>query len=1507
MKHFFLLLLSIGCFGFALNGQVTIAEQNFNSLTTAGNTQTFDENPSGSFLTNGAAANGAGTGLDIFQTQWIDTRGVTNGPVTNASDGDGSDFIGVNAFSSGNAPNNGPGGTSVAAGVEQNFQFNDCDGECRLAFGTVNLSGYTARTLELYYWINDDGYESVDEFRVELIGNGNTVAVLTLDEAGLDANVNMDVNNTTWNFLSVDLEPVISGNNLGESLQLRIVVDNNSGGENIFVDDIAFKGTLAPTFSAGDIIITEIMQNPNQVGDSDGEWFEVYNTTGSAIDLNGWTISDDGSDSHTIASSVVVQPNNFVVLGNNADVSTNGGLMIQYQYPSNWFLSNGADEVVLTDPAGNVIDFVDYDGGPNFPDPTGASMSLDPSAFDATSNNDGANWCEATSAYGNGDLGTPRMANDACVTPCVIDNVVITSGPTCIGENSEFDISFDVAGGSGTQYNILNPANSIAYGVQPSTTTDGTVTSTGGASSAASPGMAQLIVVDAGNAGCQSDPITITVPDCSVSTSCSELFISEYVEGSGNNKYIEVYNPTGSPVDLSNYELRLYNNGSSTSQSTNTLSGTLASGDVVVYRNSSATIYSGTSIALNSFGFTGNDAIALYNTATGMFADIFGQIGCDPGSQWNVSGNETQDQTLRRNSGVTGGVTSNPAGACGGTSFITLGTEWTEFAQNDVSGLGMHMADGCATGGTAPQAGDIIITEIMQNPSQVGDGSGEYFEVYNTTHNAIDLQGWTIKDDGSDSHTIASSVVVPAGGYAVLGNNDDTGSNGGVTVDYEYAQPWFLGNSDDEVVLVAPDGTEIDRVNYDDGATFPDPTGASMSLDPDSFDATSNNDGANWCEATSSYGSGDLGTPGAANDDCAVGCVITNVILTSDGACSGDNATFRIDFTVTNGSGNYSVVDMSGYGSTTYGSFDPGIPNGSFFIIGTVSGPTTAGTIMVVVSDGAGCESDPITVTIPDCPPVAANCANVGDIIITEIMQNPTVVSDDFGEYVELYNTTGADIDLQNYVIRDADFDAHTIASSVIVPANGFVVLGRSADMNINGGIPVAYEYDNFFLGNGFDEVVLECNGTVIDIVAYDDGITFPGPNGASMNLSPTAFDAASNDSGLNWCESTVLYDANNAGTPGAANEQCCDIEILSVQTEPFCEETGGSMTINVSCPSCNGIKYSIDGGSTFVSTNTFTGLAADAYDVVVMDAGASGCMDMQEVFILFPSNNIPEPWTSTDVGNQGVGSSYSYDVCDEEFTVIGGGLNPNSLATSDNVAFIHQTVCGNGSITVKLESVSANGYGGITIRETTAPGSKQVTMFSNLQNIIRWEQRQFTNGAKTVQAISRPFPFWLRIERVGNWFFGYYSTTGANNFQIVQAVNISMGPCAEYGMTTYSFNPIQASTAVFSNVSIQGGFNGGFTETPDFGGVEEAESTKFEVFPNPATDIANIRFGTELTGTTTLRVRNELGQVVEQLRLETPATHTELNVSTYASGVYFIELLTEGRQPEVLRFVKTK
>ncbi len=168
-------------------------------------------------------------------------------------------------------------------------------------------------------------------------------------------------------------------------------------------------------------------------------------------------------------------------------------------------------------------------------------------------------------------------------------------------------------------------------------------------------------------------------------TEASDLFISEYVEGSSNNKYIEIYNGTGSAVDLSDYAIRIYANGGASPANTIALTGTLAHGEVHVLAHNSAALAVTPDQTSGSLTFNGNDAVELYNTATTSAVDIFGRIGEDPGTAWTDGAHTTVDHTLVRKSTVTGGITANPAGG-----FPTLASEWDVYPNNTADYLGSH-------------------------------------------------------------------------------------------------------------------------------------------------------------------------------------------------------------------------------------------------------------------------------------------------------------------------------------------------------------------------------------------------------------------------------------------------------------------------------------------------------------------------------------------------------------------------------------------------------------------------------------------------------------------------------------------------------------------------------------------------------------------------------------------------------------------------------------------------
>jgi hypothetical protein len=286
----------------------------------------------------------------------------------------------------------------------------------------------------------------------------------------------------------------------------------------------------------------------------------------------------------------------------------------------------------------------------------------------------------------------------------------------------------------------------------------------------------------------------------------------------------------------------------------------------------------------------------------------------------------------------------------------------------------------------------------------------------------------------------------------------------------------------------------------------------------------------------------------------------------------------------------------------------------------------------------------------------------------------------------------------------------------------------------------------------------------------------------------------------------------------------------------------------------------------------------------------------------------LPGGWSANDIGNSGtLGNEYSFDPCipsGGEFSITGGGNNATS-STTDNVAFASQFLCGQDvSITAKIESVTPNGYGGLMIRETTAAGSKQVAIFSNLTYLLRHETRYTTNGPKQVNAFYKPAPFWLRLQRMGDWIFAYYSNNGVN-FSYVHGVFVPMSSCVEVGLASFTYIPGQQTNATFSNVSIIG------TPAPN---VEVPTITVTgtskqlpSLYPNPTRDMANLVFEDGLDKDATIILRNPLGQVVEQRQLRAGDYRTEWDVATLADGLYLFEIRQEGEAVQVLRLVKTQ
>lgn len=152
--------------------------------------------------------------------------------------------------------------------------------------------------------------------------------------------------------------------------------------------------------------------------------------------------------------------------------------------------------------------------------------------------------------------------------------------------------------------------------------------------------------------------------------------------------------------------------------------------------------------------------------------------------------------------------------------------------------------------------GTLVISEWLATPAAGFDPLAEWIELRNVTGDSLDVQGYTIRDAGSDSFTLPA-LTIPPRGHLLLGAVGAQTLNGGITPDFVWpGGSMTLAPGGDAIEVVAPDGTVVDAVTY--GLQ---PSGAAI----ERRDPTATAVGSNFTTATTPFGAGDLGTPGALN------------------------------------------------------------------------------------------------------------------------------------------------------------------------------------------------------------------------------------------------------------------------------------------------------------------------------------------------------------------------------------------------------------------------------------------------------------------------------------------------------------------------------------------------------------------------------------------------------------------------------------------------------------------
>lgn len=159
-------------------------------------------------------------------------------------------------------------------------------------------------------------------------------------------------------------------------------------------------------------------------------------------------------------------------------------------------------------------------------------------------------------------------------------------------------------------------------------------------------------------------------------------------------------------------------------------------------------------------------------------------------------------------------------------------------------------------------------------------------------------------------------------------------------------------------------------------------------------------------------------------------------------------------------------------------------------------------------------------------------------LVITEIMNNPKAQLDADGEWFEIYNASGRDVNIGGCVVtsgRSNGEESFVIAPNTVVRHSAHFVFANSSALTA----PADYDYQGAInLNNSSDFVSIHCNEVLIDSVSYDT-LSFPVPDGASLTLNPSMMGAAANDLGAAWCLATSTFGLGDRGTPGTLNDDC--------------------------------------------------------------------------------------------------------------------------------------------------------------------------------------------------------------------------------------------------------------------------------------------------------------------------------------------------------------------------------
>lgn len=839
---------------------------------------------------------------------------------------------------------------------------------------------------------------------------------------------------------------------------------------------------------------------------------------------------------------------------------------------------------------------------------------------------------------------------------------------------------------------------------------------------------------------------------------CSDLFFSEYIEGSSSNKSLEIYNPTSTVVDLSDYVVYRANNGSFTPTDSIFMQGMLGADSVFVITNPSANaaIASESDTTHTLCFYNGDDAVYMIKISTGDTLDIIGVVGVDPGSGWTVGTGATNNNTLVRKASTFSGQLDWSIGV----------TEWDVFPIDMTDSLGAHTKLSCPS-----VAVDLVITEIMYNPAAVTD-SMEFIEIFNNGSSAVDLTGYNFSQ--GVVYTFPSVTLAPDSFIIVA--RDSVAMNGVYGV---FAYQWTSGslsNTAEDIVLQDNFGVTIDSVDYDDGSPWPvgppspDGGGPSIELTDVNLD---NNLASSWTVSTTvvvgviENGLQVYATPGAFPSAAARLLAIVDSVVTCNGGSDGSislsvvNGTAPFSYSWSNSDTTASLINI---GAGTYSvTVTDGVMNN---LTGTyVITEPSAISIVVNIDSNVSCNG------LANGGLTATATGGTGNLNYTWSTANSALAAQSFESTMMdnwiftaspvTYNTEGDSIvngsDDVWAVIEEFTGDIDTAS-------NGLYFWGMQDIDNTNGG-------GSFYHTLTFDPID----------VSTETGVFF------AFDYYSIGFDSTDSieyqvkfDNGTTW---------DNNGTPlNKVSQAWTTVEIAVPDTASF-------VRVRLQAKQNGSTDYAgFDNVRLFKSPNVINGLMAGTYTVTVTDS--LGCSSTGTATITEPA--VLSASVVLDSNTSMIGAS------DGGATVSGfGGTTPYTYLWSNTAttASITGVMAGNYAVTV----TDANGCSDTASVNITQPIA---ILLSGI--VTNTSCNGGNDGAIDLSLTNGTMPFnylWSNgdtIQDIDTLTAGTYSVTVTDANMITASATYTVNQPAA----------IVVNVTVDSNATCNGLMNGGLTAT---------------------------------------------------------------------------------------------